>query len=288
MNETSDPRGLIYNAKEVHDLRFFQKKRKQDKNIIVPEDEKKLILWFLGSSVFWLVVGTTVGELLGIKFVAPDTDHISWLSFGRLRPVHTNIVFWGWASMAITGLSYYVVPRVGNTVIFKLKYGYISLMLMNLSVLAGSICLMAGINNSGGEYREYIWPVMLLFAIGIVFSIYNHFNTIATRKTDEIYVSNWYIVSAMMYVIVILIVAYLPFWQDGLGETITQGYFMHQGVGMWFMFLNLGLMYYFLPQELNNPVYSYSLGISGLKFYSIRSLVHTTSSLVQFRGGCRP
>ena len=175
VSEISDPRGLIDEAKEVHDLRFFQTKRKQDKNIKVPEEEKKLILWFLGSSVFWLLVGTSVGEYLGIKFVAPDSDQISWLSFGRLRPVHTNIVFWGWASMAMVGLSYYVVPRVGNTIIYNLKYGYFSLILMNVAVLSGSICLMSGINNSGGEYREYIWPVMSLFAIGVFLSIFNIF-----------------------------------------------------------------------------------------------------------------
>ena len=282
--EVRDPRGLIDGANEVHDIRFLQSKREEGRNIIIPNDEKKLILWFLGCSVFWLFAGTTVGEYLGIKFVAPDADHISWLSFGRLRPVHTNIVFWGWASMAMVGFSYYVIPRVGNTKVFNLKIGYITLILMNSAVLLGSICLMAGINNSGGEYREYIWPVMLLFAVGIIISIYNHINTIAFRKTEEIYVSNWYIVSAMMFVVVILIVAYLPFWQDGLGETITQGYFMHQGVGMWFMFFNLGLMYYFLPQELNSPVYSYSLSIlafwTQILFYTLIGTHHFIFSAI--------
>jgi cytochrome c oxidase cbb3-type subunit 1 len=229
-------------------------------------------------------MGTSVGFYLGIKFVAPDADHISWLSFGRLRPVHTNMVFWGWASMAMVGFSYYVVPRVGNTRIFNIKTAYTTLILMNSAVLLGSILLMAGINNSGGEYREYIWPVMALFAAGIIITVYNLFKTIAFRKTEEIYVSNWYIVSAMMFVVTILIVAYLPFWQQGLGETIVQGYFMHQGVGMWFMFLNLGLMYYFLPQELNSPVYSYSLSIlafwTQILFYTLIGTHHFIFSAI--------
>ncbi len=261
-----DPRGLVNRANEVHEVNFLVEKRKENRQIQIPQEEKKLILWFLGCAVFWLLAGTTVGVYLGIKFVAPDADHLSWLSFGRLRPVHTNMVFWGWASMAMVGLSYYVIPRVGNTKVWNLNIGYWTLILMNSAVFLGSISLMAGINNSGGEYREYIWPIMALFAAGIIASIYNHFKTIANRKTTEIYVSNWYIVSAMMFVVVILVVAYFPFWQDGLGETITQGYYMHQGVGMWFMFFNLGLMYYFLPQELNSPVYSYSLSI--LAFYT--------------------
>ncbi|MBT2623606.1 cbb3-type cytochrome c oxidase subunit I [Chryseobacterium sp. ISL-6] len=279
-----DPRGLVDQANEIHDIRFLQTKREEGRNIEIPEAEKKLILWFLGCSVFWLFMGTTVGEYLGIKFVAPDADHVSWLSFGRLRPVHTNMVFWGWASMAMMGFSYYVVPRVGNTKIFNLKIGYLTLILMNSAVFLGSLCLMAGINNSGGEYREYIWPVMILFAVGIIISIYNHISTIAFRKTEEIYVSNWYVVSAMMFVVVILVVAYLPFWQDGLGETITQGYFMHQGVGMWFMFFNLGLMYYFLPQELNSPVYSYSLSIlafwTQILFYTLIGTHHFIFSAI--------
>ncbi|MEA1847532.1 cbb3-type cytochrome c oxidase subunit I [Chryseobacterium sp. MHB01] len=282
--QVKDPRGLIDQANEIHEIRFLQTKREEGRNIKIPDEEKKLILWFLGTSVFWLFMGTTVGEYLGIKFVAPDADHISWLSFGRLRPVHTNMVFWGWASMAMVGFSYYVIPRVGNTKIFNLKIGYVTLILMNSAVFLGSVCLMAGINNSGGEYREYIWPVMLLFATGIIISIYNHINTIAFRKTEEIYVSNWYVVSAMMFVVVILVVAYLPFWQDGLGETITQGYFMHQGVGMWFMFFNLGLMYYFLPQELNSPVYSYSLSIlafwTQILFYTLIGTHHFIFSAI--------
>jgi len=279
-----DPRGLVDQANEIHDIRFLQGKRKEGLQIVIPDEEKKLILWFLGCSIFWLIMGTSVGEYLGIKFVAPDSDHVSWLSFGRLRPVHTNMVFWGWASMAMLGFSYYVIPRVGNTKIFSLKIGYWSLILMNAAVFFGSICLMAGINNSGGEYREYIWPVMFLFAAGIVISIYNHIKTIEFRKTEEIYVSNWYVVSAMMYVVVILLIAYLPFWQDGLGETITQGYFMHQGVGMWFMFFNLGLMYYFLPQELNSPVYSYSLSIlafwTQILFYTLIGTHHFIFSAI--------
>ena len=165
------------------------------------------------------------------------------------------------------GLGYYVIPRVSNTSIHSIKTGYYSLILINAAVIIGSICLMAGINNGGGEYREYTWPVMALFGIGVFISLQNYFTTIAHRKTKEIYVSNWYIIAAMMFVLVIAIVAYWPTWQNGLGETIVQGYYMHQGVGMWFMLFNLGLMYYFLPQQLNKPIYSYSLGILAFFFF---------------------
>lgn len=256
-----DSKGLIDNVSDADTLRFVEKKRKSQPRPYIEPSLTKLILWYLGCSVFWLVLGTSFGEYLGIKFVAPDADHVSWLSFGRLRPVHTNMVFWGWASLAMIGLAYYVIPRVSNVAIASIKVGYATLILVNITVILGTLCLMSGINNGGGEYREYIWPVVSIFAVGIILTFINFIKTIAKRTTKEIYVSNWYTISAMMFLLVIAIVAYWPTWQHGLGESIVQGYYMHQGVGMWFMFFNLGLMYYFLPQQLNKPIYSYSLGI---------------------------
>ncbi len=198
------------------------------------------MLAYLSCAAGWLLIGTSIGEYIGIKFVAPDADHVSWLSFGRLRPVHTNMVFWGWASLGMLGLGYYIVPRVSNTPLHNIKRGYQALILINAAVLIGSLCLMAGINNAGGEYREYTWPVMALFAAGLVLTLNNFIKTVAKRTTTAIYISNWYIISAIIFVLVIVIIAYSPWWQDGLGETIIQGYYMHMGVGMWFMFLHAG------------------------------------------------
>ena len=280
----ADTKGLIDNVKEVTELRFVEQKKRSLPRPNIDQNLTRLILWYLACATFWLIVGTTIGEYLGIKFVAPDADHFSWLSFGRLRSVHTNAVFWGWASLAMLGLGYYVIPRVSNTSIHSIKTGYYSLILINAAVIIGSICLMAGINNGGGEYREYTWPVMALFGIGVFISLQNYFTTIAHRKTKEIYVSNWYIIAAMMFVLVIAVVAYWPTWQNGLGETIVQGYYMHQGVGMWFMLFNLGLMYYFLPQQLNKPIYSYSLGIlafwAQILFYTLIGTHHFIFSAI--------
>ena len=279
-----DEKGLINNVNEADSLRFVELKKKGTLRPYIEPELTKLILWYLGTATFWLVFGTTIGEYLGIKFVAPDVDHYSWLSFGRLRPVHTNAVFWGWASLAMIGLAYYVIPRVSNTTIVSIKTGYHSLFLINATVIIGTIFLMAGINNGGGEYREYIWPVMALFGLGVFISLRNFYKTIAKRTTKEIYVSNWYIISSMLFLLVIAVVAYWPTWQNGLGETIVQGYYMHQGVGMWFMLFNLGLMYYFLPQQLNKPIYSYSLGIlafwAQILFYTLIGTHHFIFSAI--------
>lgn len=283
-NPAIDEKGLITNVGTASGLTFIAAKKKALKRPNIDPELSRLVLWYFASATFWLLFGTTIGEYVGIKFVAPDADHLSWLSFGRLRPVHTNAVFWGWASLAMLGLGYYIVPMVSNTSLASLKKGWYALVLINTSVILGTICLMAGINNGGGEFREYIWPVMLLFGAGLVLTLFNFLQTIARRVTKEIYISNWYMVAAVIFAIVITIVAYVPYWQNGLGETIVQGYYMHQGVGMWFMMFTLGIVYYFLPQQLNKPIYSYSLGIlafwTQILFYTLIGTHHFVFSSI--------
>jgi len=283
-----DSKGVIRNINIVEEFRFFPEKRRTSSflNYVSPQ-LTRLILYFLGTAIFWLIIGTTFGLYAGIKYVAPDVEHTSWLSFGRLRPAHTNAVFWGWASLAMVGLSYYVVTRVSNVENYNFRQGYISLILINAAVLAGTISLLSGVNNGGGEYREYIWPIMITFGVGVAISANNLFKPVAKRIVKEIYISNWYIISGFMFIVIVIIVGYVPLWQDGVGETITQGYYMHQAIGMWFMMINLGLMYYFLPQQLNKPIYSYSLGVLAFwthtLFYTLIGTHHFIFSAIPWR-----
>ena len=265
--------GLLHNIDSEAALALVAAKKRATRRPPIDPKLSRLVLAYISCGAFWLMLGTTIGEYMGIKFVSPDVDHLSWLSFGRLRPVHTNLVFWGWATLGMLGLGYYIVPRISNTALYNIKRGWYSLWLINAAVTLGSLCLLAGVNNGGGEYREYIWPVMILFAFGLALTLQNFLQTIARRTTKEIYISSWYIVSALMFVLVIASVGYFPWWQEGLGETIAQGFYMHQAVGMWFMLFTLGIVYYFLPQQLNKPIYSYSLGI--LAFWT-QILFYTT------------
>jgi cytochrome c oxidase cbb3-type subunit 1 len=102
---------------------------------------------------------------------------------------------------------------------------------------------------------------MALFAAALTLLAWNLYRTIAGRGTDEIYISNWYILAALLWTLVLATIAYLPWTQRGLADTVIQGYYMHQGVGMWFTPMVLGTTYYFLPKLLNKPIYSYSLGV---------------------------
>lgn len=274
----SDKRALIKRIYDDPENLFFEEKKKTTLSLETPNQLKKVMLYYLGAGIFWLIFGTLIGQYLGMKFIWPDMESVAWLSFGRLRPVHTNTVFWGWSSLTMIGLGYFVIARTSNTKIHSVKLAYIAFILINLCLIIGNILLMAGINNGGGEYREYVWPVMLLFAIGLVITFFNFYKTVANRKISEIYISNWFILAALIWTIVLAIIGYLPFYQDGLGETVTQGYYMHQGVGMWFMTFTLGLVYYYLPAALNKPIYSYSLGVlafwTQMLFYTLIGTHH--------------
>ncbi|MDA3919975.1 MAG: cbb3-type cytochrome c oxidase subunit I [Salinisphaera sp.] len=239
----------------------------------------RLIYAYIAFATFWLLLGTLAGEYLGLKFVWPDIDHIAWLSFGRLRPVHTNTVFWGWASLAMIALALYVVPKTSQRRLYSLPLAWFSLVLINVSVLAGDLLLMAGINNAAQEYREYIWPAMGLFVAGIIVLAYDLVRTIIDRAVEEIYISNWYIMGGFLWTIALMVIAYIPTYQrTGISETVIQGFYMHMGVGMWFTPIVLGLTYYFLPKLLNKPIYSYSLGVlafwTQMVFYSMLGAHH--------------
>lgn len=221
-----------------------------------------LIYAYLVCAAFWLLVGTLIGSYLSLKFILPDIDHVPWLSYGRLRPVHTNTVFWGWASLAMIALALYVVPKTSRRRLYNLPLAWLSLFLINIAVLSGNLLLMAGVNNGGQEYREYIWPVQGVFALGVILIAYIFIRTIAERAIEEIYISNWYIMGALLWTTALLVIAYVPGYQrTGISETVIQGFYMHMGVGMWFTPMMLGLTYYFLPKLLNKPIYSYSLGV---------------------------
>lgn len=260
--EASDDKGLIYKSiNHPENEILFADKVSHETKINVSPEMKKLVSSYVGASVFWLIFGTFIGLYLSLKFVYPEIDSQPWLSFGRLRPVHTNTVFWGWASLAMLGLAQFVIARTSRRELYSYKLGWVAFWLINSSLVIGNLCLMAGINNGGGEYREYIWPVFGLFLSGLIVTFYNFYKTVAHRNISEIYISNWYILAALIWTTILVLIGYLPFYQSGLGETVIQGYYMHQGVGMWFMTFTLGLIYYYLPSSVNKPIYSYSLGV---------------------------
>lgn len=239
---------------------------------------RAIFSWFTITATFWLLLFTAVGLLLSFKFPFPELATNPLLSFGRLRAIHTNGTFYGWASIALTGASFYVAARTSGVRLQLPKLAWGSLVSYNVAALLGTITLDLGMNNGDQEYREWVWWVAAFFLLALVLGLIVVIATIARRKERDIYISNWYIVGGFIFTITMGIVALIPLYQVGMGQVAVQAYFMHNAVGMWFTFLALGITYYALPKLLNRPIYSYALGVLGfwtnVVFYPIIGAHH--------------
>jgi len=233
---------------------------------------------FTLTATFWLLLTTAVGLLLSFKFPYPDWATNPLLSFGRLRAIHTNGTFYGWASIALTGATLWVAARSSGVTIAGKRWAWLALLCYNLAAVFGTITLDLGINYGDQEYREWVWWVKLIFVAGVFFSGLTTVRTVARRVEREVYISNWYTIGGFVFTIILSVVALIPTYQVGLGQVAVQGFFMHNAVGMWFTFLALGVTYYALPKLLNRPIYSYALGVLGfwtnLVFYPIIGAHH--------------
>ena len=247
----------------------------------VKQEDQALVQVFAAytiSATAWLIFSTFVGILLAYKFGAPEFGSGAWLTFGRLRPIHTNATFYGWASVALVGLAYYVAVRSSRTSLYSVRLAWIGLWLFNLAAVAGTIALDLGYNDGNLEFREWPWPIRLIFLAALVVTAWNLVATVARRTTDDIYLSNWYTMGGVLWTCIIAVVAVLPWYQFGLGQVSVSGFYMHNAVGMWFTPLALGMFYYALPKLLNRPIYSYALGVfafwTNLVFYPIIGAHH--------------
>ena len=230
------------------------------------------------SATAWLVFATLVGMIVALKFPYPDLLTAPAFSFGRLRAIHTNDTFYAWASPALIGLALYIAARSSGTRLYSARLAWVALALINLAAICGTVALDLGYNAGDQEYREWLWWVRGILAVALVMTAWNLIATVARRQDEDLYLSNWYTISGVLWTIIIVVITLLPWYQHGLGQVAVQGYFMHNAVGMWFTPLALGVFYYALPKVLNRPIYSYSLGVlafwTNLVFYPILGAHH--------------
>lgn len=229
-------------------------------------------------STIWLVFATAVGVFLALKFVYPELGNAAALTFGRLRPIHTNDTFYAWASPALIGLALYIAAKSSGTRLYSVKLAWVTLILLNLAAIFGTVALDLGFNNGAQEYREWLWWIRVILGAGLVTAAWNMIATVARREGKDIYLSNWYTIGGTLWTIIIVAVTLVPWYQHGLGQVGVQAYYMHNAVGMWFTPLSLGVFYYALPKVMNRPIYSYSLGIfafwTNLVFYPLLGAHH--------------
>ena len=250
------------------------------------QETKYLVYSYIVCASFWLFVGTAYGLLAAVKLYWPEAFETPLLSFGRIRPIHTNIVLFGWSSMALTGIALYVISRTSKVPLHCIGMAQAGLILWNLALILTVVTLSYGISRGPQEYREVLTIIMDVYVAGLLCNLYTAYSTVARRAVAEIYVSNWYVLGAFCWLTIIVVIAYTPFYQSGMGNIVIQGYFMHNSVGMWFTPLVLGITYYALPRMLGKPIYSYALGVlafwTAILFYTLLGAHHFVFSPVSW------
>src|SRR5271163_1444660 len=140
-----------------------------------------IVYAYTASAVFWLLVGSAYGTLAACKLVWPDLLPYEWLSFGRIRPIHTASVLLGWLSVGLTGIAYLVVYRTARRALFSNALAHAGLWLLNLALFAGLVTLSLGITRGPVEYREWLTPIAAVFAAGSLLNGGNIFVTLVRR-----------------------------------------------------------------------------------------------------------
>lgn len=244
-----------------------------------------LIHRFLISAGVWLLLASGVGLFLAFHHVDPTLlPDIAELSYGRLRPVHTMTMLFGWASLALVGISLYVVAKSAWVPMHKPLTGFeylacrAALWLWNIGILAGAVTMCMGMVNGGREYREYQWFCMAPIALAVVLVGITVYRLMARRGVKGVYISCWFILSSCFWIAIVVIMGYASPWRTGIADRIVDGYYIHNAVGMWFTPLAVGITYYALPKLLNKPIYSYALGVLGffthIIFYTVIGTHH--------------
>ncbi|MFN7665058.1 MAG: cytochrome-c oxidase, cbb3-type subunit I [Inhella sp.] len=225
---------------------------------------------FALMAVVWGIVGMLVGVVSAAQLAFPDlTAGIPWLSYGRLRPLHTNAVIFAFGGCVLFATSYHVVQRTGLTRLFLPKLAWFTFWGWQLVILLAAVTLPLGITQ-GKEYAELEWPIDLLIAVVWVAYAVVFFGTVGIRKVKHIYVANWFFGAFIIAVALLHIVnsAAVPvgLWKSysayaGVQDAMVQWWYGHNAVGFFLTAGFLGIMYYYIPKQAERPVYSYRLSI---------------------------
>lgn len=240
--------------------------------------DNKIVKKFLYATIVFGVVGMLVGLLLAFMFLFPNmTDGISWLSFGRLRPLHTNAVIFAFVGNAIFAGVYYSTQRLLKARMFSDLLSNINFWGWQLIIVGAAITLPLGYSTSK-EYAELEWPFDIAIAlIWVAFGI-NLIGTMLKRRQRHLYVAIWFYIATFVTVAVLHIFNSLEIPVSftgmksysvyaGVQDALVQWWYGHNAVAFFLTTPFLGLMYYFVPKAANRPVYSYRLSI--VHFWSL-------------------
>jgi cytochrome c oxidase cbb3-type subunit 1 len=230
----------------------------------------RVVRQFALAAVVWGVVGMLVGVVIAAQLLFPQLNFdIPWLTYGRLRPLHTNAVIFAFGGCALFATSYYVVQRTCQVRIFSDRLAGFTFWGWQAVIVAAAVTLPLGF-TSGKEYAELEWPIDILIAVVWISYAIVFFGTLARRKVAHIYVANWFFGGFILTVALLHIVnsAAVPvsLWKSysayaGVQDAMVQWWYGHNAVGFFLTAGFLGMMYYFIPKQAGRPVYSYRLSV---------------------------
>lgn len=238
--------------------------------------DNKIVKKFLYATIAYGVIGMAVGLLLALLFIFPNlTEGISWLSFGRLRPLHTNAVIFAFVGNAIFAGVYYSLQRLLKARMYSDFLSNLNFWGWQLVIISAVITLPLGYSSSK-EYAELEWPIDIAIAIVWVAFGLNMIMTILRRRERHLYVAIWFYLGTFVTVAVLHIFNSLALPVSGLKsysvyagvqDALVQWWYGHNAVAFFLTTPFLGLMYYYLPKAANRPIYSYRLSI--IHFWSL-------------------
>ena len=237
-----------------------------------PVYDDTVVRLFSLAAVLYGIVGMLVGVIVASQLAWPELiNGIPWLSYGRLRPLHTNAVIFAFGGCALFATSYHVVQRTCQTRLFAPALALFTFLGWNLAIVAAVITLPLGM-TTGKEYAELEWPVDILITITWVAYAIVFFGTVGIRKVRHIYVANWFFGAFIIAVALLHIVNSMEVpvsaWPmksysvySGAQDAMIQWWYGHNAVGFFLTAAFLGMMYYYIPKQAERPVYSYRLSI---------------------------
>lgn len=249
---------------------------KGERNVSIPSlpmtENYETAKGFCITSGFWMMIATFMGLLGATELMAPDIlENIGWLVFGRVRPVHVNLVLFGFVTPGLLAAAFYYMPRLLRTTLYSEKLGVVSVLVWNLTLVATVVTLSAGYTQ-GREYAEMIWPVDMMVVISFLLVFYNLLMTLRTRKEPVLYVSVWYVFAGVVLTAVTYCLGNV-IWRPGSGalrgipDAILLWFYGHNVFGLLLTPLALGVTYYVIPKAVNRPLYSHTLSLIG--FWSL-------------------
>ncbi len=218
------------------------------------------------------MIATFMGLLGATELIAPDLlENVGWLVFGRVRPIHINLVLFGFVTPALLAAAFYYMPRLLRTDIYSEKLGVLTVVLWNVTLAAIVVSLSAGFSQ-GREYAEMIWPVDMMVVLIFVLVLYNLVMTVRARREPVLYVSVWYACAAVVLTATTYCIGNVV-WRPtsgalvGIPDAILLWFYGHNIFGLLLTPLALGVTYYVVPKAVNRPLYSHTLSLIG--FWSL-------------------